>query len=104
MKVAFVTPASQLHRSFIYRWAHVIYEPMNAISGPLILAKILADAGHSVAVYEELYQKLPLTKINLRKPSYIYFNFDWLYKFMELVVWAIKNKHLYLTFMRNNSI
>lgn len=63
MNVAFVTPASHLHSSFLYRVGHTIYEPANSITGPLILGRILADAGHSVAVYEELYQKLPFNKI-----------------------------------------
>lgn len=63
MYVAFVTPASHLHKSFLYRMGHTIYEPSNSVTGPLILGKILTDAGHSVAVYEELYKKLPLDKI-----------------------------------------
>ena len=63
MKVAFVTPASDLHKSIVYRLGHLIYEPANSIPGPLILGRILADAGHSVAVYEELYRDLPLDRI-----------------------------------------
>ena len=63
MKVAFVTPASDLHKSLVYRLGHLAYEPSNSISGPLILGKILVNAGHSVSAYEELYQKLPLKKI-----------------------------------------
>ncbi|MBN1578033.1 MAG: B12-binding domain-containing radical SAM protein [Chitinispirillaceae bacterium] len=63
MKVAMVTPASDLHRTLLYRLGHVIYEPENSIPGPLILGKILADAGHTVDVYEELYRDLPMDKV-----------------------------------------
>ncbi|MBN1306380.1 MAG: radical SAM protein [Chitinispirillaceae bacterium] len=63
MKVAVVSPASDLHRTVLYRLGHLIYEPSNPITGPLILGKILADAGHSVDVYEELYRDLPMHKV-----------------------------------------
>ncbi len=58
MKVVFITPASDLRRNFFYRIGHLIYESANSIPGPLILGKILCDAGHEVAVYEELYAHL----------------------------------------------
>ena len=63
MKIAFVTPASNLHKTPLYRAGHLIYEPANSIPGPLILGKILTRSGHTVAVYEELYRNLPLKKI-----------------------------------------
>jgi len=63
VKIAFVVPASELHKSPLYRFGHTVYEPANSIPGPLILGRILADAGHSVDVYEELYRNLPLNKI-----------------------------------------
>jgi radical SAM superfamily enzyme YgiQ (UPF0313 family) len=63
MKIVFVTPASALHKNPLYRLGHQIYEPANSVTGPLILGKILAGAGHSVDVYEELYQDLPLKKL-----------------------------------------
>lgn len=63
MKIVFITPAPLLRRFPPYRWAGKMYGQPNSITGPLILGKILKDAGHDVEVYEELnggvdYKKL----------------------------------------------
>lgn len=62
MHVIFITPASDLRRFFLYRLGGKFYGHPNAITGPLILGKLLKDAGHTVEVYEELY-----TSVNLKK-------------------------------------
>jgi len=58
MKIVFITPASAIRRSFIYRIGGRFYGHSNAVTGPLILGHILKNAGHTVEVYEELYQKI----------------------------------------------
>lgn len=54
MRVVFITPASTLRRSPVYRWGSSLYGTRDAITGPLILAGIVRRAGHEVEVYEEL--------------------------------------------------
>ena len=58
VKVVFVTPAADTRRSSIYRLGGSFYGRSNSITGPLILGRILKEAGHEVEVYEELYQDL----------------------------------------------
>ena len=58
MKIIFITPASDLRRTFLYRVGCSLYGHSNSITGPLILGHILKNAGHDVSVYEELYKKL----------------------------------------------
>lgn len=58
MKVLFITPAADIRRNAIYRIGGAIYGHDNSITGPLILGKILKDAGHYVEVHEELYKNL----------------------------------------------
>jgi len=55
MKIVFITPASNFRRFWGYRFGNYLYGHPNAITGPLILGRILKDAGHDVEVYEELY-------------------------------------------------
>lgn len=62
MHVVFITPASDLRRFPLYRLGGRFYGHPNAITGPLVLGKIVKDAGHTVEVYEELY-----TSVNIRK-------------------------------------
>lgn len=54
MKIVFITPTARLRRSAVYRLGGSFYGHSNAITGPLILGRILKDAGHQVEVYEEL--------------------------------------------------
>jgi radical SAM superfamily enzyme YgiQ (UPF0313 family) len=56
MKVVFLTPASDVRRMAFYRMGNLLYGHANSITGPLILGRILKDAGHEVSVWEELYQ------------------------------------------------
>ncbi|WP_213996529.1 B12-binding domain-containing radical SAM protein [Tepidanaerobacter syntrophicus] len=63
MKVVFITPASDLCRMFLYRLGSKVYGQRNSITGPLILGRILKDAGHDVSVYEELYANVDYSKI-----------------------------------------
>lgn len=63
MKIAFITPASRLRRSPVYRLGSSFYGHSNSITGPLILGRILKDAGHQVEVYEELNAKVDYKKI-----------------------------------------
>jgi len=55
MKIVLITPASNFRRFWGYRFGNYLYGHPNAITGPLILGRILKDAGHEVEVYEELY-------------------------------------------------
>lgn len=63
MKVVFITPTTALRRLPAYRLGGKVYGQSNSITGPLILGRILKEAGHDVSVYEELngsvnYKKL----------------------------------------------
>ncbi|MDR3645818.1 MAG: radical SAM protein [Clostridia bacterium] len=62
MKVVFIIPADDIRRSRLYRLGNRFYGHSNAITGPLILGRILKDAGHTVEVYEELYHDINLKK------------------------------------------
>ncbi|WP_446899611.1 B12-binding domain-containing radical SAM protein [Clostridium sp. LBM24168] len=62
MKIVFIVPAADIRRNVIYRIGDRIYGHSNSIIGPLILGKILKNAGHSVEVYEELYKDLNFNK------------------------------------------
>lgn len=64
MNIIFVTPASDIRRNLLYRLGNFIYGHTNSVTGPLILGKILKDAGHQVSVYEELYQRIDLKKFD----------------------------------------
>jgi len=48
---------------FLYRLGSKVYGQRNSITGPLILGRILKDAGHDVSVYEELYANVDYSKI-----------------------------------------
>lgn len=63
MKIVFITSASYLRRLRIYRLGSKLYGHSNAITGPLILGRILKDAGHDVSVYEELNGKVPYEEL-----------------------------------------
>jgi len=63
MKIVFITPASDDRRKKSYRLGNFLYGRPNAITGPLILGRILKDAGHEVEVYEELYADTDFFKI-----------------------------------------
>lgn len=63
MKVIFITPASDLCRSVLYRMGSTFYGKKNCITGPLILGHILKEAGHDVSVYEELYENIDYSRI-----------------------------------------
>ncbi len=63
MKIVFITPASDIRRNFFIRRGYGFYDRPSPITGPLILGKILKDAGHEVEVYEELYGDLDLISI-----------------------------------------
>jgi|WetSurMetagenome_2_1015567.scaffolds.fasta_scaffold00057_6 radical SAM superfamily enzyme YgiQ (UPF0313 family) len=63
MKVAFVTPASDMRKALPVRIGNSIYTRPNAITGPLILATILRDRGHDVEVHEELYSKVDMERL-----------------------------------------
>ncbi len=54
MKVVFIVPADSVRRTWLYRIGSRFYGHSNVITGPLILAKILHNAGHQAEVYEEL--------------------------------------------------
>ncbi len=56
MRIVWITPASDMHRHPLYRLGNALYGHSNAITGPLVLGHILKNAGHEVAVYEELYR------------------------------------------------
>ena len=63
MNIAFITPAADIRKTLPYRLGNSIYTRPNASPGPLILATMLRDRGHSVAVYEELYANVDLKKL-----------------------------------------
>lgn len=63
MKVVFIVPAADIRRNKYYRLGGSFYGHSNSITGPLILGKILKDAGHIVEVYEELYSDLDFDKM-----------------------------------------
>lgn len=63
MKVIFITPASDVRRAPVYRLGNRLYGHSNAITGPLILGRILKDAGHEVEVYEELFKNVDYTRL-----------------------------------------
>lgn len=63
MKIVFITPAADIRRNAIYRLGGSFYGRSNSITGPLILGRILKDAGHTVEVYEELYKDLDFDTI-----------------------------------------
>lgn len=63
MKVVFLTPAGDVRRTPVYRLGNLLYGHPNSITGPLILGHILANAGHEVSVYEELFENLRLERI-----------------------------------------
>lgn len=54
MFVTFIVPTVAVKRNAIYRLGGRLYGTSNAITGPLILGRIVKDAGHHVEVYEEL--------------------------------------------------
>lgn len=58
MKIVFITPAAKIRRNFVYRLGGSFYGQSNSITGPLILGRILKEAGHDVEVYEELYEDI----------------------------------------------
>lgn len=62
MKVIFITPVADIRRNALYRFGGKIYGHSNSITGPLILGRILKDAGHDVEVYEEMYKNLNFEK------------------------------------------
>ena len=63
MKIIFITPASDVRRMKLYRIGNLMYGHPNAVTGPLILGHILKNAGHDVAVYEELYSDIDYSKL-----------------------------------------
>lgn len=63
MKVIFITPASNIRRTKIYRIGNNMYGHSNSVTGPLILGHILKNAGHNVEVYEELYTDIDFSKM-----------------------------------------
>lgn len=63
MKIVFIVPTSRLRRFWPYRLCGSFYGHSNSITGPLILGRILKEAGHQVEVYEELYTTLNYQKI-----------------------------------------
>lgn len=60
MNIVFIVPAADVRRHFVYRLGGSFYGRSNSITGPLILGRILKDAGHQVAVYEELYKDVDM--------------------------------------------
>ncbi len=62
MNIVFITPAASSRKTLPFRLGYGIYTRPNSISGPLILATMLRNRGHSVAVYEELYANVALEK------------------------------------------
>lgn len=63
MKIVFIVPTARIRRNKIYRTGGNIYGHPNSITGPLILGRILEDAGHEVEDYEEYNAKVDMTKI-----------------------------------------
>ncbi|MCI1821907.1 MAG: B12-binding domain-containing radical SAM protein [Megasphaera sp.] len=54
MKIVFIVPAAPIRRTALYRIGGAIYGHSSAITGPLILGRILKEKGYNVEVYEEL--------------------------------------------------
>ena len=63
MNIVFITPAADIRKTLPYRLGNSIYTRPNAITGPLILATMMRNHGHSVAAYEELYAHVDLEKL-----------------------------------------
>lgn len=63
MNIAFITPTADIRKTLPYRLGNSIYTRPNAITGPLILATMLRDRGHTAEVYEELYAKVNLERL-----------------------------------------
>lgn len=63
MKIAFITPAADIRRTFSYRLADKFYGPRHPITGPLILGSILDRSGHQVEIYEELFKDIDFRKV-----------------------------------------
>lgn len=63
MRIVFITPAPALRRLAIYRWGSSLYGTRDAITGPLILASIVHQAGHEVEAYEELRGKVDYERL-----------------------------------------
>ena len=61
MKIIFIVPADDKRRTMSYRVGGKIYGHSSSITGPLILGRILKEAGHKVEVYEELYKDIDLS-------------------------------------------
>jgi len=72
MKIVFIVPAADIRRNAIYRFGDKIYGHTNSIVGPLILGRILENAGHNVEVYEELYKDLNFNKFETADLIMIY--------------------------------
>lgn len=64
MNIIFITPSSDIRRLSLYRMGNKFYGHSNSITGPLILGRILKEAGHEVSVYEELYRNIDYSEIN----------------------------------------
>lgn len=60
MNILFIVPAADVRRNWIYRLGGSFYGRSNSITGPLVLGRILKDAGHNVKVYEELYEDVDI--------------------------------------------
>ena len=63
MRIVFITPAPALRRLAAYRWGSSLYGTRDAITGPLILAGIVHQAGHEVEAYEELRGKIDYERL-----------------------------------------
>lgn len=63
MKIVFIVPAPDRHRSAIYRFGNKFYGRSNSMIGPLILGTILKRRGHEVEVYEELEEDIDLQSL-----------------------------------------
>ncbi|MGI6590523.1 MAG: B12-binding domain-containing radical SAM protein [Eggerthellaceae bacterium] len=61
--MTFVTPAAWLRRLKVYQYGARIYGTPDSITGPLILAAILKQAGHHVEAYEELNGSVPYDEL-----------------------------------------
>jgi radical SAM superfamily enzyme YgiQ (UPF0313 family) len=63
MHIAFVTPSADVRKTLPYRLGNSVYTRPNAITGPLILATMLRDRGHTAEVHEELYGRVNLESL-----------------------------------------
>ena len=64
MRIALLTPADDRKRSRSFRLGGWIYGGRpNPQTGPLLLGTVLRDAGHQVAVFEELYRDVDLREL-----------------------------------------